>query len=85
MYINEPHVQVVFVLPNAYPVDSETLNYAPVAVGVVLFGSITWWLLPFIGARGRYKGAAGVMSQEEVAEVQGEIGLKNFVPLPKEV
>lgn len=78
-------LQVVFVLPTSYPVTSTSLNYAPVAVGIVLFGSIAAWIVPWIGARGRYKGAAGVMSSEELAEAQGAIGMKNFVPIPKEV
>lgn len=37
---------VIFVLPNVYPVTYETLNYAPVAVGIVLFGALGAWVLP---------------------------------------
>lgn len=38
-------ITVVFVLPNEFPVNSQTLNYAPVAVGVTLVFSIGWWIL----------------------------------------
>ena len=51
-------VQVVFVLPRLYPVPSITLNYAPIAVGIVLVGTLFVWVLPFIGARHWYLGAA---------------------------
>ena len=51
-------VQVVFVLPTLYPVTSTTLNYAPIAVGVVLVGTLVVWVLPFIGAHKWYLGAA---------------------------
>jgi hypothetical protein len=45
------------VLPNVYPVSYQTLNYAPVAVGIVLFGSLISWFLPFgIGAKDWFKG-----------------------------
>ena len=50
-------LQVVFVLPTAYPVTTKTLNYAPVAVGIVLVGSLTVWVLPVIGAHKWYQGA----------------------------
>lgn len=51
-------VQVIFVLPTIYPVVSTTLNYAPVAVGIVLVGTIFVWVLPVIGAHRWYQGAA---------------------------
>ena len=44
-------LQGVFVLPTVYPVTSTSLNYAPVAVGVVLVWSIVSWIFPWIGAR----------------------------------
>ncbi|KAL6776977.1 AOC1 [Auxenochlorella protothecoides x Auxenochlorella symbiontica] len=46
-------ITVVFALPNQYPVNSQTLNYAPVAVGVTLIFSLGWWLL---SARKWFKG-----------------------------
>ena len=52
------HLQVIFVLPTLYPVSGITLNYAPVAVGIVLVGTLFVWVLPIIGARHWYHGAA---------------------------
>ena len=74
----------MFVLPTAYPVTTTDLNYAPVAVGIVLFGSIGWWLLPIIGARGYYKGAAGVCDVADDSAASGN-KLLQMSPSPKEV
>ena len=49
---------MIFVLPTLYPVTSITLNYAPIAVGIVLVGTLLVWVLPVIGARHWYQGAA---------------------------
>lgn len=38
-------ITVLFMLPQVSPVSLETFNYAPVAVGVVLVFSGTWWLV----------------------------------------
>lgn len=48
--------QVVFVLPNLYPVTSDNLNYAPVAVGIVLVGALLFFYFPYIGAYRWYRG-----------------------------
>ncbi|MED7953133.1 amino acid permease [Streptomyces sp. BE303] len=37
-------VTVLFCLPQAYPVTSDTFNYAPVALLVALLGAGLWWL-----------------------------------------
>ena len=44
---------VVFCLPNANPVDSQTLNYTPVAVGIVAFWAFGSW---FVWARKWFTG-----------------------------
>ena len=38
-------ISIAFILPNANPVDSQTLNYAVVAVGIVLTYSMGFWIL----------------------------------------
>ncbi|KAJ3694090.1 hypothetical protein LUZ60_009570 [Juncus effusus] len=38
-------ITVLFSLPVAYPITKDTLNYAPVAVGLVLIISIGYWIL----------------------------------------
>ncbi|KAK9865548.1 hypothetical protein WJX84_006827 [Apatococcus fuscideae] len=49
-------ITAVFIMPTAYPVNSQTLNWAPVAVGIVLVWTFGYWLLPVIGARRWFKG-----------------------------
>lgn len=46
-------ISIVFVLPQATPVDSQTLNYAIVAVGIVVLYSGTFWM---VSARKWFKG-----------------------------
>ncbi len=43
-------------LPNLYPVTSANLNYAPVAVGIVLIGALIFFYIPYIGAYRWYRG-----------------------------
>ena len=38
-------ITIAFCLPNANPVTDQTLNYTPVAVGIVLFGIFVSWFL----------------------------------------
>ena len=38
-------ISIAFILPQANPVDSQTLNYAIVAVGIVLTYSMGFWVL----------------------------------------
>ncbi|KAK3938979.1 amino acid/polyamine transporter I [Diplogelasinospora grovesii] len=43
----------VLLLPQLYPVTKETLNYAPICIGIVTIVSLVGWILPF-GLGGRY-------------------------------
>ncbi|MEW5315989.1 MAG: hypothetical protein WDW38_007383 [Sanguina aurantia] len=49
-------ISVIFCLPTIYPIAELTLNYAPVAVGIVLVGSMSAWCFPFFGAYSWFKG-----------------------------
>lgn len=50
-------VQAAFVLPQTFPVTVNTLNYAGVAVGIVMLATLLFWFLPFgLGARRWYRG-----------------------------
>ncbi|KAK0610177.1 amino acid or gaba permease [Bombardia bombarda] len=44
---------VVLLLPQLYPVSMETLNYAPICIGIVTVVSTVGWIFPF-GLGGRY-------------------------------
>ncbi|WCJ24457.1 Amino-acid permease BAT1 [Euphorbia peplus] len=46
-------ISVLFSLPVAYPITNETLNYTPVAVGGLLFLTVSFWVL---SARHWFKG-----------------------------
>ena len=46
-------ISIVFILPQATPVNSQTLNYAIVAVGMVVLYSGTFWV---VSARKWFKG-----------------------------
>ena len=46
-------ISIAFILPQENPVDSQTLNYAIVAVGIVVAYSLSFWL---ISARKWFKG-----------------------------
>lgn len=46
-------ISVLFSLPVAYPITTETLNYTPVAVGGLLFLAVASWI---ISARHWFKG-----------------------------
>jgi hypothetical protein len=46
-------IAIVFILPQVNPVDSQTLNYAVVAVGIVMLYSLGLW---FISARRWFTG-----------------------------
>ena len=44
-------------LPQTFPVTVDTLNYAGVAVGIVMVATLLFWFLPFgLGARRWYRG-----------------------------
>jgi flagellar biosynthesis protein FliQ len=38
-------ISIVFCLPQLNPVNAQTLNYAPVAVGIVLTYALVFWIL----------------------------------------
>lgn len=54
-------ISIVFVLPQLNPVDSQTLNYAIVAVGIVITYSVGFWL---VSARKWFKGPVKQIEQE---------------------
>ncbi|CAK0783725.1 hypothetical protein CVIRNUC_006924 [Coccomyxa viridis] len=50
-------ITAAFVLPQTFPVTVNTLNYAGVAVGIVMLAALLFWFLPFgLGARRWFRG-----------------------------
>ena len=56
-------ISIAFILPQANPVDSQTLNYAVVAVGIVVTYSLGFWLL---SARRWFTGPVKQIAAEEM-------------------
>lgn len=50
-----PPASLISPLLQIYPIAQLTLNYAPVAVGIVMVGSMVAWFFPFIGAYSWFK------------------------------
>ncbi|KAF8334150.1 APC amino acid permease [Cantharellus anzutake] len=64
-------ITIVFMLPQVSPVTSKTLNYAPVAVGVVVVYSVGFWLL---SARKWFTGPI-----RQIETVQTEQSLRSYI------
>lgn len=67
---------VVLLLPQLYPVTAETLNYAPICIGIVSVVSLVGWWLPFgLGGRHWFTGPKRTIDEEVEAEVEkgGEV------------
>ncbi|KIJ22914.1 hypothetical protein M422DRAFT_786318 [Sphaerobolus stellatus SS14] len=56
-------ISIVFILPQINPVDSQTLNYSIVAVGIVMTYSFTFW---FLSARKWFTGPIQQIKAEEL-------------------
>lgn len=65
-------ISIAFILPQLNPVDSETLNYAIVAVGIVITYSMGFW---FLSARKWYEGPVKQIAAEEMGIDVSEPGL----------
>jgi amino acid transporter len=59
-------ISIVFILPQSNPVDSQTFNYAIVAVGIVVLYSVIFWL---VSARKWFKGP--------IKQIEGEVELQS--------
>ncbi|KAJ3999390.1 APC amino acid permease [Lentinula boryana] len=65
-------ISIVFILPQENPVDSQTFNYAIVAVGIVIIYSVGYWL---ISARKWFAGPVKQIAAEEMGINVMEPGL----------
>lgn len=66
-------ITIIFCLPNETPVTSQTLNYTPVAVGIVLVWIFGTW---FLSARKWFRGPIRQIQAAELGidiDVAGEI------------
>ena len=65
----------VLLLPQLYPVDSETLNYAPICIGIISIVSLVGWFFPRWGAMYWFKGPVKTITEQELrgARVEGGV------------
>ena len=64
---------VVLLLPQLYPVDHNTLNYAPICIGIVSIVSLVGWFFPKWGAMNWFEGPIKTITEQELrgAKVEG--------------
>ncbi|KAI7153702.1 hypothetical protein KC316_g14667 [Hortaea werneckii] len=62
---------VVLMLPQLYPVNAQTLNYAPIVIGGITVIALGGWFFPFsLGARYWFEGPKRTITDVELAGVQ---------------
>lgn len=64
-------ITILFMLPEAFPITATSFNYAPVAVGVVLFGAGGWYVF---SAHKWFKGPRVQGTDEELRRIERELG-----------
>lgn len=65
---------VVLLLPQLYPVDADTLNYAPICIGIITIVSLVGWFFPVWGARHWFEGPIKTITEQELQNVRVEGG-----------
>ena len=76
-------IAILFLLPQFVPVRSDTFNYAPVALGVVILFAGGWWVL---SAKNWFKGPKVQGSADELAAIERDLelpGLTQVLPTYK--
>ena len=68
-------LSVVLLLPQLYPVDAQTLNYAPICIGIISILSLGGWFFPKWGARHWYKGPIKTITEQELKNARVEGGV----------
>jgi len=66
---------VVLILPQLYPVNAQTLNYAPICIGIISIVSLAGWFFPRWGGRHWFKGPIKTITEEELSNMRVEGGL----------
>ena len=65
----------VLVLPQLYPVDANTLNYAPICIGIITIISLGGWFFPVWGGRYWFQGPIKTITEEELRNARVEGGV----------
>jgi uncharacterized membrane protein len=67
-------IAILFMLPEFSPINHNTFNYAPIAVGVVLLYSGGYWLL---SARKWFTGPKVQGSEDELKAIEAHLSSSN--------
>ncbi|KIW91483.1 uncharacterized protein Z519_07449 [Cladophialophora bantiana CBS 173.52] len=65
----------VLLLPQLYPVDADTLNYAPICIGIITIISLAGWFFPVWGAMHWFQGPIKTITEEELRNARVEGGV----------
>ncbi len=65
----------VLVLPQLYPVDADTLNYAPICIGIITIISLGAWFFPKWGAMYWFQGPIKTITELELRNARVEGGV----------
>jgi amino acid transporter len=65
-------ISIIFMLPQAQPINITTFNYAPVVFLIVIGGVGVWWL---ISAKNWFKGPRVQGTAEELAAIERDLEL----------
>jgi amino acid transporter len=65
----------VLLLPQLYPVDANTLNYAPICIGIISIISLGGWFFPKWGAKNWFNGPVKTITDAELQNARVEGGI----------
>lgn len=65
----------VLLLPQLYPVDADTLNYAPICIGIITVISLAGWFFPKWGAKNWFEGPIKTITEAELRNARVEGGV----------
>ena len=65
----------VLLLPQLYPVDANTLNYAPICIGIITIISLGAWFFPRWGAMNWFQGPIKTITELELRNARVEGGV----------
>jgi hypothetical protein len=65
----------VLILPQLYPVDADTLNYAPICIGIITTISLVGWFFPRWGGMYWFQGPIKTITEEELRNARVEGGV----------
>jgi hypothetical protein len=66
-------LQLIFVMPDTYPVTLRNLNYSPVAVGLALILLLAAWFFPVYGVGRWFRGKAHTLKDANLVRAHPQL------------